>query len=107
MRSRQLMRVVSLASFLLFPLQSAMAQFIGGDEIQSTVSNAGTYLQRLALLLFVITLIIGAIRMAASSTRDGLAMVIGSMIGIAVTALAPQIVNVVQSWAGGNAVMGF
>ena len=92
---------------LLLTASRSYAQVIGGDEIQSTVSNAGSYLQRVALLFFIITLIIGALRMATSATREGFGMLIGSMIGIGITALAPQIVTLVQSWTGIGVGLGF
>lgn len=92
------------ANFILLISQNAWAQGfgIGGDQISSTVNTAGSYLQKLALGFFVILLIIAGVRVAMDPEhRSGLSVVWGCIIGIAITVLAPVIVQVVQGWSGG------
>lgn len=100
--------VVSVASFVLLFAQNSWAQGfgIGGDQISSTVNTASSYLQKLALGFFVILLIIAGVRVALDPEhRSGLSVVWGCIIGIAITVLAPVIVQVVQGWSGG--IMGY
>lgn len=78
----------------------------GGDQISTTVNSAASYLQKLALGIFVILLIIGALRMALDPQhRSGVGVIVGCIIGIAITVLAPVVVQVVQGWSGG--LLGF
>ncbi len=92
------------ANFILLISQNVWAQGfgIGGDQISSTVNTAGSYLQKLALGFFVILLIIAGVRVAMDPEhQSGLSVVWGCIIGIAITVLAPVIVQVVQGWSGG------
>lgn len=107
---KQIIRKSISFPVLLFAFsRSAFAQTFGtggGDQITTTVNTAGDYLQKLALSIFVIMLIVGAVRMGLDPQhQSGVSVVVGCIIGILITVLAPVLVQVIQGWAGG--VMGF
>lgn len=103
-RSKKWMAVAMLS---VLWARDLLAQVLaGGDQINSTVNTAASYLQKLALGIFVILLIIGALRMALDPQhRAGIGVIVGCIIGIAITVLAPVVVQVVQGWSGG--LLGF
>ena len=98
---------MTVAMLSILSARNLFAQVLtGGDQINSTVNTAASYLQKLALGIFVILLIIGALRMALDPQhRAGVGIIVGCIIGIAITVLAPVVVQVVQGWSGG--LLGF
>ncbi len=100
--------IFSFPALLFAFSRTAFAQTfgVGGDQITTTVNTAGSYLQKLALGIFVIMLIVGAVRMGLDPQhQSGVSVVVGCIIGILITVLAPVLVQVIQGWAGG--IMGF
>lgn len=105
MTVRRILSAAPILSVLLGRTVFAQA-IVGGDQINSTVNTAASYLQKLALGVFVILIIIGALRMALDPEhRSGVGVIVGCIIGIAITVLAPVVVQVVQGWSGG--LLGF
>lgn len=107
MRNRK-STVLTWAASSLTVAGSAYAQVYGvaGDQITSTVSSALGYLQKFALGVFGILLVVGALRMGFDPQNPmGLKTVVSCIIGIAITILATVVVQVVQGWTGN--ILGF
>ncbi len=86
---------------------ASLPALVFADEVETTLTSAGTYTQKIALLGFVILLTVSGVRVAIDPNhKAGMSALVGCLIGIAVTALAPRIVAIVQGWTG-LSVAGF
>ena len=99
---KKMIGLVGMGGGLIAMSRTVWAQGLpfAGDQVNSTVNTAGSYLQKLALGFFVILLIIAGL-MLPSDRRTGVGLLWGSLAGIAITILAPVLVKVVQGWTGG------